>query len=59
MGNNSRPSKMNFMELGLTLVYRPRMVIRACRQILEHSVDLWGEGDSIYYAYFMKDKARL
>ena len=58
MGNNSRPARMNFMELGLTLIYGPRTVIGACGQVLKHGVDSWGEGDRICYTHFMRDKVR-
>jgi hypothetical protein len=47
---------LEFPELGLRLRYRPGTVIAFTGNLLTHTVNDWGEGDCLCYAFFMRSE---
>jgi hypothetical protein len=42
-------------DLGAKLVYDPGTVVLLCRKLLCHEVPLWGSGDCVCWAHFMRE----
>jgi hypothetical protein len=49
-----KSATLQLPELGLKLDYRPGTVVAFCGNVFTHSVDDWGEGDRLCYAFFMR-----